>query len=127
MAVPVACDLNTVNKAAKCYACFSELESQAAMVYFLNQTLATLQGVTPQTPVQLRQAAACIVCNRPEAVADDFDVAVAQAGAVVAGVPNAGTITTAQVKAAANPFRNMSLTELRAIELVLRCNLNQFL
>lgn len=127
MAVPVKCDLNSLNKAGQCFACFSELQNQAAMVYLLNLTLATLQGVVAQTPGQLRASAACLNCTRPAAVADNFDVAVAQAGAVVAGVPNATNLTVAQIKAGANPFRNMSLSELRSIEILLRCQLNSFL
>ncbi len=123
----VKCDLNTLNQAGKCWACFSELQAQAALVYFLNQTLATLQSVTPQTPNQLRQTAACINCTRPETVCDNLDVAVAQAGAVAAGVPGAGTISASQVKAASNAFRNMSLSELRSIEIILRCQINAFL
>lgn len=122
----VKCDLTTLNKAQSCFNCFSELQNQAALVYLLNQTLAALQGVTPQTPNQLRATAACVNCTRPESVADGLDVAVAQAGAVIAGAA-AGTQTVTQIKAAANPFRNMSLSELRSIEVILRCQLNAFL
>lgn len=122
----VKCDLNSLNAAAKCFACFSELENQAALVYFLNQRLAKLQAVTPQTPAQLRATSACIYCTRPEVICDNLDAAVAQAGAVAAGVAGASTITAAQIKAASNAFRNMSLGELRAIEVILRCQLNAF-
>lgn len=124
--VAVKCDLNTLIKAQACFNCFSELQNQAVLVFLLNQTLASLQGVTAQTPNQLRQTAACIACSRPETVADGLDVAVAQAGAVVAGSA-AGTQTVAQLKAGSKPFANMSLSELRAIEILLRCQLNSFL
>lgn len=122
----VQCDLKTLQQQGKCFACFSELENQAAIVYFLNQRLAKLQAVTPQTPNQLRASAACIACTRPENTADNLDAAVAQAGAVAAGVAGASTQTIAQIKQAANSFRNMSLSELRAIEVLLRCQLNAF-
>lgn len=122
----VNCDLNSLIRNGKCFSCFSELENQAAIVYFLNQRLAKLQAVTPQTPNQLRATAACISCTRPETVADNLDTAVAQAGAIAAGVAGASTQTIAQVKQAANAFRNMSLSELRAIEVLLRCQLNAF-
>lgn len=122
----VKCDLNSLNATAKCFACFSELQNQAALIYFLNQRLAKLQGVTAQTPAQLRASAACIACTRPEVIADNFDAAVAQAGAVAAGVAGASTQTNAQIAAAMNPFLNMSLSELRAIEVLLRCQLNAF-
>jgi len=122
----VKCDLNTLNTAAKCFACFSESENQAAIVYFLNQRLAKLQGVTAQTPTQLRASAACFNCTRPETVANNFDSAVAQAGAVAAGVAGSSTQTIAQIKSAMNPFLNMSMSELRSIEILLRCNLNAF-
>lgn len=123
----VKCDLNSLLQNAKCFACFdSELKNQAIVVYFLNQLLAKKQGVTPQTPNQLRATAACIACARPENVADSLDSAVAQAGAIAAGVAGASTQTIAQIRQAANPFVNMSLSELRAIEIILRCNLNAF-
>ena len=122
----VKCDLNTLQQQGKCFACFSELEAQAAMVYFLNQRLAKLQAVTPQTPAQLRATAACLSCTRPEVIADNLDAAVAQLGAIAAGVAGSSTQTIAQVKAASNAFRNMSLSELRSIEVILRCQLNAF-
>lgn len=122
----VKCDLTTLQQQGKCFACFSELENQAAVVYFLNQRLAKLQAVTPQTPNQLRASAQCLTCTRPESVADNLDAAVAQAGAVAAGVAGASTQTIAQIKQASNPFRNMSLSELRSIEVLLRCSLNAF-
>lgn len=122
----VKCDLNTLLQASKCFNCFSELQNQAIKVYFLNQRLAKLQGVTPQTPNQLRTTAACIICTRPESVADNLDSAVAQAGAIAAGVAGASTQTIAQIRAGANPFMNMSLSDLRAIEVILSCQLNAF-
>lgn len=122
----VKCDLNSLLQQGKCFACFSELEAQAAIVYFLNQRVAKLQGVTPQTPNQLRATAACLTCTRPEVVADNLDTAVAQAGAIAAGVAGASTQTIAQIKAASNAFRNMSLSELRSIEVLLRCQDNAF-
>lgn len=122
----VNCTLSSLQAAGKCFACFSESENQAALVYFLNQRLAKLQGVTAQTPAQLRASAECLTCTRPETVCDNLDSAVAQAGAVAAGVAGAGTLTTAQIKAAMNPFLNMSMSELRAIEILLRCQLNAY-
>lgn len=123
----VKCDLNTLLANGKCFQCFGELENQAIVVYFLNQLLAKKQGVTAPTPNSLRQTAECIACSRPETVADNLDSAVAQAGAVAAGVTGAATQTIAQIRAGATPFKNMTLTELRAIEIYLRCNLNAFL
>lgn len=122
----VKCDLTTLLKQGACFSCFGEKENQAIVVYFLNQRLAKLQAVTPQTPNQLRASAACISCTRPQSVADNLDSAVAQAGAVAAGVAGASTQTIAQIRAAANAFTNMSLSELRAIEVSLRCALNAF-
>lgn len=122
----VACDLNSLLKNGRCFQCFGELENQAIVVYFLNQLLAKKQGVTTPTPNSLRQTVECIACTRPETVADNLDSAVAQAGAIAAGVAGASTQTIAQIRAGANPFKNMSLSELRAMEIYLRCNLNSF-
>lgn len=122
----VNCDLNTLVKAAKCFNCFAEKENQAAKVYFLNQRLAKLQGVTAQTPTQLRAAIQCLGCVPVDPVCDALDAAVAQAGAVAAGVAGASTQTAAQIKAASLSFANMSLDDLRTLEIYLRCQLNAF-
>ncbi len=122
----VTCSLTQLLALTKCFNCFSELENQAAIVYLLNQRLAKLQGVTPQTPNQLRASAACLSCTRPEAVADAFDSSVALQGAIAAGVAGASTLTPAQIKNAAKAFRNMSMSDLRAIQILLGCQLNAF-
>jgi len=122
----VNCDLKTLLSQSACFQCFSELQNQAAKVYFLNQRLAKLQGVTPQTVNQLRASAACIACTRPESVADNLDSLVARMGAVAAGAPGISTQTIAQTKAAMKGFANLSLSELRAIEVLLSCQLNAF-
>jgi hypothetical protein len=123
----VACDINTLNRGsnAPCFDCHGELQKQAVMVYLLSVTLAALQGVTPQTPNALRAAVQLIAASRPENVCDQMDVAVAYNGAMAAG---AAQVTQGQSVAvitnAAKQFRNMSLTDLRAIEIFLRCQLN---
>lgn len=122
----VDCTLNTLVKASKCFNCFSEKENQAALVYFLNQRLSKLQGVTAQTPAQLRAATTCLGCVPTDPVCDALDAAVAQAGAVAAGVAGASTQTAAQIKAASLSFANMSLDDLRTLEVYLRCQLNAF-
>lgn len=122
----VACDLNSLNQNGKCFACFSQKENQAAVVYFLNQTLAKLQGVTPQTPNQLRASTACLGCVPTNPTADNLDSAVAQAGAVAVG-DSASSASIAAIRKAINPFVNMSLDDMRTIEIALRCQLNAYL
>jgi hypothetical protein len=122
----VACDLNTINQNAKCFGCFSQKENQAAIVYFLNQTLAKLQGVTPQTPNQLRATTKCLACLSVDPVADNKDASIAQAGAIAVGdSASAGSI--AAIRKAVNPYVNMNLDDMRTIELYLRCQLNAYL
>lgn len=122
----VACDLNTINQNAKCFACFSQKENQAAIVYFLNQTLAKLQNATPQTPNQLRSTTACLACVPTDPVADNMDASVAQSGAIAVG-DSASSGSIAAIRKAINPFVNMSLDDMRTIELYLRCQLNAYL
>jgi hypothetical protein len=120
------CDLNTLLKSNPCFNCFSELESQAVLVYLLSLTVAGLSGNAVQTPAALRAGTACINCSPPETVADNMDLVVAQQGAQNAGSALASA-SIAAIKKAANPFRNMSLSELRSIEILLRCQLNQWI
>jgi len=122
----VTCTLNNLIQSAKCFSCFSEKENQAAIVYFLEQRRAQLAGQTPQTPNQLRTQSACMTCIPIDPVADANDAAVAQAGAIAAGVSGSSTQTIAQIRAAINAFANMSLDDLRTIEILLRCQLNAF-
>lgn len=118
----VACDINTLIKNAKCFNCFSQKENQAAIVYFLEQRRAALAVQTPQTPAQLRKAVQCF-CTPADDISDAYDVAVAQVGAIVQGQANQ---TVAQIRSAINPFVNMSLKELRLMEILARCALNAY-
>ena len=120
------CDLNTLLKSSPCFNCLSELESQAVLVYLLSLTVAGLSGAAVQTPGALRAVSACINCSRPETVCDNMDLVVAMQGAQNAGSALASASVSA-LKKAANPFRNMALSELRTIEIVLRCQLNQWI
>jgi hypothetical protein len=122
----VACDLNTLNQNSKCFSCFSQKENMAAVVYFLNQTVAKLQGVTPQTPNQLRATTRCLACLSMDPVADNKDASVAQQGAILVG-DTASNASIAAIRKAINPFVNMNLDDMRSIELLLRCQLNAFL
>lgn len=122
----VACDLATLIAAQRCYACFGQKINQAAMVYWLEQRRAKLAGQTPLTAVQLLAASKCLECFPVDPVADGLDAAVAQAGAVAAGVAGANTITIAQIRANINQFANLSLDDLRTIEISVRCLLNAF-
>lgn len=126
MAAVQKCDLSSLLQAGKCFACFSTLQNQAAIVYFLSQRFAKLNGTAVPTPGALRASVQALKASSINATADNLDAAVAQAGAVAAGVPGASTQTIAQIGAAILPFANMSLTDLRAIEVLLRCQLNQF-
>jgi hypothetical protein len=124
--VSVTCTLNALVQGQKCYACLSEKENQAAIVYWLEQRRAKLLGVTPQTTAQLRAAAACLGCFPTDPVADGLDAYVAQAGAIAAGVTGASTITIAQIRAAIKGLANTSLDELRTMEIIARCASNAF-
>lgn len=124
--VAAACDLKTLTQGQKCYACLSEKENQAAIVYWLEQRRAKLLGVTPLTVGQLRAAAACLGCFPTDPVADGLDAYVAQAGAIAAGVAGASTITIAQIRAAIKGLANTSLDEMRTMEILLRCQSNAF-
>ena len=120
------CDLNTLLKSSPCFNCLSELESQAVLVYLLSLTVSGLSGNAVQTPAALRSGTACINCSRPESVCDNMDLVVAMQAAQNAGSA-AASASVAALKKAANPFRNMSLSELRSIEILLRCQLNQWI
>lgn len=106
--------------------CLSELENQAAIVYFLEQTRAKLAGQTPLNVNQLRQAAACLACIPTDPVADALDAAVAQAGAIGVG-DTASAASIAAIRKAIKGLANTSLDDLRSIEINLRCQLNAFL
>ena len=121
----VDCTLNTLIKNQGCYTCFSEMECLAAVDYLLSRRLASLSASAVLTPAQLRSQTACLACSRPELVADAMDVWVARAGAINGGAA-ISTMTPAQLKAAFNPFRNMTMNELRSIEIYLRCSLNAY-
>ena len=126
--MPVAtCDLNTLIKGQRCYACLPQKVNQAAMVYWLEQTRAKLAGVTPLTANQLLGASKCLECFPTNDVCDALDAFVAQQGAIGVGVAGASTITIAQIRAAINLLSNMSLDDLRTIEIATRCALNAFL
>ena len=122
----VACDLNTIIKQARCFQCFSQRENQAAIVYFLEQRRAKLAGQNAQTTNQLRSTSACLGCAPTDPVADALDAGVAQAGAIAAGVAGASTQTISQVRSAIQPLVNLSLDDLRTMEILLRCQLNSF-
>jgi len=122
----VKCDINTINLAAKCLACFSQKENQAALVYFLEQTRAKLAGQTPMTPAALRSTTACLGCIPMDPTCDNLDSAVAQAGAIGVGDSASGA-SIAAIRKAINPYANMNLDDLRTMEAYLRCQLNAFL
>lgn len=126
MAAVQQCDINTIVRGSKCFSCFSEIENQAAIVYFLNQRFAQLNGSAQQTVNQLRSAIQQFANSSVDMVADNFDAYVSQQGAIAAGVPGASTQTIAQIRAAVKGFANTSLSELRSMEVLLRCRLNQF-
>ena len=120
------CDFTTLNKAAACFDCMSVLEKQAALVFFLNRRLGVLNGAGPQTPNALRSQTTAFIRGSVDPLTDAMDALIAQKGAVAAGDAAAGTLTMAQIRAQINAFAHMSYQELRAMELLLRCNLNQF-
>lgn len=122
----VDCSLNTLIRSGKCFNCFSDKELRAAMVYFLNNRLAKLQGVTPQTAGQLVKSSACLVCSGPGMSIDNLDATVAQNGSVAAGNAGDAILTIAQIRAAINPLVQVSLIRLRTIEILLKCQLNAF-
>jgi hypothetical protein len=122
----VNCTTASLVLAQKCYSCFGQKINQAAMVYWLEQRRAKLAGTTPLTAVQLLAASRCLECFPIDPVADGLDAAVAQAGAVAAGVVGASTITISQIRANINQFANLTLDDLRSIELVTKCALNAF-
>lgn len=124
--VAVSCDQRTLVNGQKCYACLSEKEEQAAVVYWLEQRRAKLLSVTPLTTAQLRSAAACLGCFPIDPAADALDAFVAQGGAIAAGVTGASTITIAQIRNAIKGLANTSFDELRTMEILLRCQSNTF-
>lgn len=120
------CDLNTLNQAGKCFNCLSELQNSAAIVYFLEQTRAKLAGVTPRTPNQMRQLAKPFLATAVNTTSDNLMAAVAQLGAIGVG-DTASSASIAAIRKASNPYANMSVSELMAMQVILRCNLNAFL
>jgi hypothetical protein len=124
--VAAPCDLNTLVRGQKCFACLPQKELQAAIVYFLEQRRAKLLGVTPLTANQLRTAAACLGCFAIDPVADALDSYVAQQGAIAAGVAGASTQTIAQIRNAIKALANTTLDDLRTMEVLLRCQSNAF-
>jgi len=119
----VVCTQNALVTGQKCYACFAQLQNQAALVYWLEQRRARLAGQTALTANQLRAAAACLGCFPIDPVADGLDAYVAQDGARAAGVASQ---TISQVAANSKGLANMPLDDLRTIEIMLRCQLNAF-
>jgi hypothetical protein len=124
--VAASCDLNTLVRGQKCFACLSQKEDQAAVVYFLEQRRAKLLGVTSLTANQLRAAAACLGCFPVDPMADGLDAFVAQAGAIAAGVAGSSTQTITQIRNAIKGLANTSFDELRTMEILLRCQSNAF-
>lgn len=122
----VNCDFNTLNKAGACFNCLSELERSAAIVYFLEQTRAKLAGTTPRTPNQLRQVVRSFVTSGVNVISDQLMAAVAQAGATAVGDPS-GSLSIQAIKKASLPYANMANSELEAMRILLRCQLNAFL
>jgi hypothetical protein len=119
----VVCTLSALVQGQKCYACLSQKEVQAAIVYWLEQRRAKLAGQTPLTTNQLRAAAACIGCFPTDPTADGLDAYVAQDGARAAGV---AIPSISQIRNAIKGLANTSLDELRTMEISLRCQLNAF-
>lgn len=126
MAAVQKCDINTMITGSKCFACLSQIENQAAIVYFLMQRFAQLNGTAQQSVNQLRSQVQQFSISSVDLLADNLDVFVAQQGAIAASVPGASSQTIAQIRAAIKGFANTSLSELRAMEVLLRCRLNQF-
>jgi len=124
MAVILGCDVNSLIKNAACFnGCIGTLQTQAALVYLMEQRRAQLSGTAVRTPNQLRAAAACFRCTAIDPVADGLDVSVAQEGYIIAG----GSIQSVQqVISASKAFFSMSLSELRAIEIQIWCALQSF-
>jgi hypothetical protein len=122
----VVCTLPTLRNQAKCFSCFSQLENQAAIVYFLEGRRAKLAGTAAKNAFQLRQDTACFACTPVDPVADNLDAAIAQAGAVAANVTGASTQTITQIRAAIKALANVSLDDLRTMEIAIRCALNAF-
>jgi len=126
MAVIQKCDFNSLNAAGRCYACLTERQNQAVIAYFLSTRLAQLSGLPVISPNTLRTQAKAIFTGTVEQTADNLDAAVAQGGAIAAGVPGAATMTIAQIVKNSLMFANMGVSEIRAIEILLRCQLNNF-
>lgn len=122
----LACDLNSLNKNSSCFQCLSQLQKQAALVYLMEQRLAVLSGAKARNVNTLSTAVAGFRAAPIDPVCDEFDVAVAQEGAIISGVPGAATQTITQLKVALNPFANTSLSQLRAMEIAIRCALQSF-
>ncbi len=128
MAVLIGCDINTLIKDGNCFnnCGSSTLVNQAQLVYLLEQVRAKKAGVAARTPNQLRSAAACLGCQPIDPVADGLDVAIAQQWAVNVGVAGTTIQTRSALQSAATQFINMSLDDLRTIEVLIRCALAQF-
>ncbi len=122
------CDNNSLIKNGNCFnnCGLNTLINQAILVYFLEQIRAKKSGTAVRTPNQLRSAVASLGATPIDAVADGLDDAVAQVWAINSGVVGASTQTIAQIRAAANQFANMSIDELRTMEVSIRCSLASF-
>jgi len=119
----VVCTQSALVQGQKCYACLSEKEVQAAIVFFLEARRAALAGQTARTTAQLRQMAACLGCFPTNSEADGLDAYVAQDGARAAGV---AIPSITQIRNLIKGLANTSLDELRTMEITIRCQLNAF-
>lgn len=121
----LACDNTSLIKNGNCFnnCGLSTLIDQAMLVYFLEQIRAQKAGNAVRTPNQLRSAVAGLGATPIDPVADGLDVAAAQVWAIKSGVAGASTQTLAQIRAASNQFANMSIDELRTMEVSIRCAL----
>lgn len=121
----LACDNTSLIKNGNCFNnCGQSTKlNQAMMVQLLEQIRAQKAGNAVRTANQLRSAVASLGATPIDFVADGLDVAVAQVWAIKSGVAGASTQTVAQLTKAAYQLTNMSIDELRTMEVSIRCAL----
>lgn len=117
-----ACDLNELLEDSKCLQCLSKTEKQQAYVHYLAVALNELDGPDLTDVNALRSAVACWCVGGP--VLDSFEARVGINLAVNAGAP---APTIAQVRAAIRCFCDIQGDELKAMQVMLLCQILEIL
>jgi hypothetical protein len=73
--MPVACDINSLRTASKCYDCLSSTEKQALKTHFLALALKAAGGTDYTNTNTLLSASACFACE-PDFALESMELAI---------------------------------------------------